>query len=582
MSIVYDKSISSKYKQYFEQVSNLVKPFRNYSLKEKRIIPKNITGSKSWETGQAGIPIAWNKEDKLVTVDHTDSHTLVIGPTGSKKSRLIAMPYVYILGSVGESMIISDPKAEIFNRTAFYLKEKGYDIFVLNLRSPLHGKCWNPLAIPYNFFCRGEIDKAYEFVNDIAENLIQSGKSQSDPFWDNSAGSFFFGLVLLLFKYCKDNNKGNEYVHIGNVIQLRNVLFDKSKKQQKEYLWKYVQTDTIIAASLIGTVETAKDTQAGILSVFDQKIRMFSIQPNLMDMLSRNDIDFAAIGNRPTAVFLITPDEKTGYHGLITLFIKQSYEYIINMAQLNMSADEFHVGKTACRVNYLLDEFSSLPTIKDFPAMITASRSRNIRFTLIVQSKHQLMQRYGDEAETIQTNCNNWIFLTSRELQLLEELSSMCGKTADNAKSVLSVAMLQRLDKEEGEALLLSERRKPCITRLPDIDFYDGGHFAGVSVMAREVTELKILDFQNLVKENEVETEDSVQKFRNIDLDSLMADIDRKIAELDKEEEALKRDEAKKTNPSFLMTKIDHVLDNIKKNKKEQFFQQSRKERNHG
>lgn len=474
------------------------------------------------------------------------------------------MPYVRILGSVGESMIISDPKAEIFNRTASYLKEKGYEIFVLNLRSPLYGKCWNPLSIPYDFFCRGEIDKAYEFVNDIAENLIQSGKSQSDPFWDNSAGSFFFGLVLLLFKYCKDNNIGNEYVHIGNVIQLRNVLLDKSKKQQKEYLWNYAQTDTIIATSLIGTVETAKDTQAGILSVFDQKIRMFSIQPNLMDMLSRNDIDFAVIGNRPTAVFLIMPDEKTGYHGLITLFIKQSYEYIINMAQLNMSGDEFHVGKTACRVNYLLDEFSSLPTIKDFPAMITASRSRNIRFTLIVQSKHQLIQRYGDEAETIQTNCNNWIFLTSRELQLLEELSSMCGKTtADNAKPVLSVAMLQRLDKEEGEALLLSERRKPCITRLPDIDFYDSGYFVSISVIAREVAELKILDFKNLIKENVVITEAPVQEFGNIDFDSLIADIDRKIAELDKEEDALKRDKAKNTNPSFLMTKIDHLLDNI-------------------
>ena len=573
MSVVYDKSISSKYKQYFEQIPDLVRPFRNYSLKEMRIIPKNITGTKSWETGQAGIPIAWNKEDRLVAVDHTDSHTLVIGPTGSKKSRLIAMPYVRILGSVGESMIISDPKAEIFNRTASYLEEGGYKIFVLNLRSPLHGKCWNPLSVPYDFFCHGEIDKAYEFVNDIAENLIQSGKSQSDPFWDNSAGSFFFGLVLLLFKYCKDNNKGNEYVHIGNVIQLRNVFFDKSKKEQKEYLWKYAQTDTIIAASLIGTVETAKDTQAGILSVFDQKIRMFSIQPNLMDMLSHNDIDFATIGNRPTAVFLIMPDEKTGYHGLITLFVKQSYEYIINMAQFNMDADEFHVGKTACRVNYVLDEFSSLPTIKDFPAMITASRSRNIRFTLIVQSKHQLIQRYGDEAETIQTNCNNWIFLTSRELQLLEELSAMCGKTtADNSKPVLSVAMLQRLDKEEGEALLLSERRKPCITKLPDIDVYDGGRFANVSVMSRRVVGLKILDFQDRVKENVMRTEIPLQKLEHIDLDSLIVDIDRKIAELDKEEEMLKQDKAKTTNPSLLMRRIDHLLEKFRKNKTEKIF----------
>ena len=111
-------------------------------------------------------------------------------------------------------MIISDPKAEIYNRTAGYLKEQGYNIFVLNLRSPMHGHRWNPLSIPYDFFSRGEIDKSYEFGNDIAENLIQSDKSDKDPFWDNSAGSFFFGVVLLLFKYCKEHGMSKEYVHM--------------------------------------------------------------------------------------------------------------------------------------------------------------------------------------------------------------------------------------------------------------------------------------------------------------------------------------------------------------------------------
>lgn len=551
MSIVYDKSISAKYRKYFEQGSELIKPFREYSLKAQKIIPKNITGAKPWESGQAGIPLVWNQKDGRVTVDHTDSHTLVIGPTGSKKSRLIAMPLVRILGSARESMIISDPKAEIYNRTASYLKQQGYDIFVLNLRAPLHGSRWNPLAIPYEFFCQGEIDRAYEFVNDIAENLIQSEKSQSDPFWDNSAGSFFFGLVLLLFKYCKDYNKGKEYVHIGNVIRLRNILLSKKRDRNRERLWKYAKTDAIISAALIGTVETANDTRAGILSVFDQKVRMFLIQPNLMDMLSVNEIDFDSIGNKPTAVFLIVPDEKTGYHGLVSLFIKQSYEYIIHRAQLEVGTDGFHVGMLANRVNYVLDEFSSLPTIKDFPAMMTASRSRNIRFTLIIQSKHQLLQRYKEETETIQTNCNNWIFLTSKELQLLQELSEMCGKTSSDApKPVLSISMLQHLDKEKGEALLLCGRTKPCITRLPDIDVYDNRQFDKMIVMPRKVNELMNLEFEIPLSPTELEQEARMQNFlkrrNDEDIDSLMRDIDSKLAELEKEEAKLKQGDIQK------------------------------------
>ena len=117
MSIVYDKSVSTKYRKYFESISDMVRPFRQYSLRNGKTIPKDIVGEKPWESGQAGIPLAWNEKDSTVAVDHTDSHTLVIGPTGSKKSRLVCMPLVRILGSSGESMIISDPKAEIYYRS---------------------------------------------------------------------------------------------------------------------------------------------------------------------------------------------------------------------------------------------------------------------------------------------------------------------------------------------------------------------------------------------------------------------------------------------------------------------------------
>lgn len=547
MSVVYNKSISKKYGIYFEPISNMIKPFRRYSLTSGNILPKDISGKKPWESGQAGVPLAWNKSDNTVAVDHTDSHTLVIGPTGSKKSRLVIMPLVRILASAGESMIISDPKAEIYNRTAAYLGKNDYTIFVLNLRSPMHGQCWNPLSIPYDFFLKGEIDKACEFVNDIAENIINADKSNKDPFWDNSAGSFFFGLVLLLFKYCKEFNKGQEHIHIGNVIKLRNTLIPGSGKGKNNRLWEYAKADSIISSALIGTVETANETKAGILSVFDQKMRMFSIQPNLLDMLANNDIDLDMIGKRPTAVYLIVPDEKTGYHGLVSLFIKQSYEYMIYKAQLPTKQDGFHVGTLNTRVNYVLDEFSSLPTIRDFPAMITAARSRNIRFDLVIQSKHQLIQRYGDETDTIQTNCNNWIFLTSREIQLLEEISSMCGKTsADNPKPVLSVSILQRLDKDEGEALLLCGRSKPCITKLADIEQYDQNIFPQKHVDIRQVEPLQYLDFEfplpeaekQLLEENRLRSDFASET----GIDALIAKIDQKIAELEQEEKEQKQE----------------------------------------
>lgn len=455
----------------FANSTDFCKTLYSYSMKgnkQKQINPCQKE-MKFLPGGEGGIPLYYDNEREIVYIDQTDKHTLTIGQTGAKKSRLIAMPLVRILGAAKESMIISDPKAEIYYRTCGYLEAKGYDLKIINLREPKEGDAWNPLALPYAFYKKGNIDKAYELANDIAVNLTTIDKSQKDAFWDNSAGTLFLGLILLLFKFCYENNEPDQNVCISNIIELRNLLFSNNIPQRNP-IWKYAKKDRFIEAMLIGTVTTAMDTRAGILSVFDQKMRAFSVQPALLDMLSYNDINYDSITEKPTAVFLLLPDEKTGYHNLVSLYIKQSYEYLIYKAQKCIG----HGEKVGIRVNYVLDEFSSLPAISDFPAMITAARSRNIRFNLFLQSKKQLYLKYGEESETIMSNCENWIYLSSREIGFLNELSELCGE-AGNSKKLLRVADLQRLDKEKGQTLILSGRNKPLIASLPDIDFYDNG-----------------------------------------------------------------------------------------------------------
>lgn len=98
---------------------------------------------------KGGIPLLYDKSEHTVYVDATDSHSLIIGSTGSKKTRLVVLPLIHMLSYAEESMIISDPKAEIYNRTAAMLKQSGYRVTVLNFRNPSLGESWNPLAIPY-------------------------------------------------------------------------------------------------------------------------------------------------------------------------------------------------------------------------------------------------------------------------------------------------------------------------------------------------------------------------------------------------------------------------------------------------
>jgi hypothetical protein len=122
-------------------------------------------------------------------------------------------------------------------------------------------------------------------------------------------------------------------------------------------------------------------------------------------------------------------------------------------------------------VNFLLDEFSSLPQISDFPEMMKASRSRNIRFNLIIQNISQLIKRYGHEAETIRNNCGNLVILHSREIPLLNEIIGLSG-VKYNEDNLISAIKLQTMNKEKGEAFFLIKRLFPYFGNLPDIDQY--------------------------------------------------------------------------------------------------------------
>ena len=423
--------------------------------------------------------------NKIYT-NREDSHTIIFGSTGSKKTRLVIMPTVRLLGLAGETMILIDPKAELYDRTAYDLKRRGYEIIAINFRNPSIGNCWNPFDVPYQFYKEGQFDRSYEFVNDIVNNIMLDSIAINDPYWDHSAADLLFGLILMMFDLCKSRSKkegmieyeshrepkyfSDDDVNVNTVIKLRNIQFKDNAIAHSDFWRKEKKRNSLISVSLMGTVTAPlSKTQPSILSTFDQKMRMFMLQENLTKMMSCSDFSLKTFGASTAkhALYIIMPDEKTTYHKLVSLFIKQSYEYLIYQAQ-QLERKCFDT-----RINYLLDEFASLPAISDFPAMIAAARSRNIRFNIVIQSQSQLKQKYNEDAETIKSNCNNWIFLTSREISLLKELEALCG-TFESRYNLYSVSRLQHLKKEEGEALLLCNRLYPFLTRLYDIDQYDG------------------------------------------------------------------------------------------------------------
>lgn len=530
----------------------------------KKELKKVLPGDESSEV--AGIPMINN--GKEIWVDDGDFHSLIIGSTGSGKTEMIVQPMVKILAKKGESMIITDPKGEIYERTAEELRDKGYNIVLLNFRDPQKGNCWNPLTLPYSLYQEGNSDKATELLDDLARNILYDESSAGqDPFWENTSADYFAGVALALF-----DDADESQINLNSINLVTTVGEEKFKNTT--YIKEYFSTKNPSSPAYINVVSTlmaANETKSSILSVFKQKIKLFSSRENLSEMLCRSDFDMKDIGRKKTAVFIVVQDEKKTYHSLVTIFIKQCYETLIGVAQESG-------GKLPYRTNFILDEFANMPPLKDVTTMVTAARSRAMRFNFIIQNFAQLNQVYGKEnGETIVGNCGNIIYLISSELDALEKISKMSGEEKSKEKDktastpLISVSDLQRLPR--WSTVVLRLRQMPFKTVMtPNFKLEEanawGKPWPKADYPQREKKEINIFDLKKHINDmsakkfedalSAIEEESSSSKVtsspledlglslgnesvnfgENFSPEDLIAKIDAKIAELEAEEKA--------------------------------------------
>ncbi len=493
---------------FFERESGLgfsigEKSSKGYSrwAKEKEIKAEskvemiNINDDKS---NAGGVPLFM--KNNQVWVDNGEYHNLVIGATGSGKTQTIIFPTVEILAKNRESMIITDPKGEIYEQTSNMLRDKGYEVLVLNFRDPQEGSAWNPLSLPYRMYKNGNFDKAIELLDDLAANILYEEKSgNADPFWEKTSADYFAGLALGLFEDTEEDK-----VNLNSISLMTTV--GEEKFGGSTYIKEYFNMKDPAGAAYTnasGTIMAPSETKGSIISVFKQKIKLFASRENLSEMLSHSDIDLETIGEKPTALFIVIQDEKKTYHPLVTILLKQCYETLIATAQK-------HGGKLPVRTNFLLDEFANMPPLKDITTMITAARSRLIRFTMIIQNFAQLDQVYGKEnAETIRGNCGNIIYLITTELKALEEISKMCGevksKKDDKTAStpLVTISDLQKM--KQFEVIIMRLRLNPFKTKFIPYFKWDTKRYSLAEYPHREKQDVHTFDLREFVKEKKKE-----------------------------------------------------------------------------
>jgi len=440
-----------------------------------------------------GLPLI--SDGKTAYIDNSDAHTLIMGSTGSKKTRLFGLPLINILAMAGESFIATDPKGELYNRTSGLVASKGYKLAVLNFRDLKLSDYWNPLKMPYELYHAGKNDEAMSLINDFITALAEPQRAfTKDKYLIELAYSQALANMLFFIDTATEEQ--------ANIYNFTSFFLANSTPQKTATLVEHIAQSSIAGTNFNSVLTNKEDERnfANVASAVSVMLNPFIIRKTLCQVLSQSSFNINDFGKSKTAVYIIVPDEKTTLNFLVTTFIKQVYETLISEAQKQPNL------ALPVRVNFVLDEFCNIPTIPDMASMVSAGRSRNIRFFIMAQSQWQLRQKYKEDADTIKGNCENWVFLTSREFDLLSEICNLCGNTISKddegnriTSPLITISQLQRLKKDVGEALLLQGRNFPFVTQLPDIDQYAFKKIPPVKMTERELPKIMLYHVESAI-----------------------------------------------------------------------------------
>ena len=369
-------------------------------------------------------------------------HTIIIGTTGSGKTTGCTEPMLRAMSTQKNkpNFFITDPKGEQFDRNVKHLKEQGYRVFVLNFKDPMNSDRWNPLLKLYDL--KAKIIKTKDrFEKYMLETELDSQinqlvaafvivKNERDPSWEQGAAELLKGILHALLENVgkKDGGFTRDMMNIMSVYHYYNALkkefivvdSNSSNSCANHALLKDLSEKTRNMMSIV--LDNANNTKRNFFGQYEICLRDW-FMGHIFALTTGNTINFDEDDDTPFAIFLITRDYEKSDFVVAGLFIDTVYKEVL------MRAERSPNGRNERATHFLLDEFGNIPKIESFDNKIATSRSRNIWFTLSVQSYMQLEVVYGKERSVvIRDNCNSQVFLGSQNRDTKEIFSKECGK----------------------------------------------------------------------------------------------------------------------------------------------------------
>lgn len=442
---------------------------------------------------------------ELIYYIDEDGHLICIGATRSGKSRTLVIQSVCNLGLAGESMVLSDPKGELYQYTAGFLKRLGYKVVVLDFKNPLRSDRYNLLQPIIDAIDDDDIPLATECAWDLVGILV--GEAKGEKIWTNGEAST---IACAIMSVVYDNREGEKrkYQTLTNVYYF---IAEMCKPVGKKMpIVEYVKElpDNHPAKPLVAISEIAPErTRGSFYTAALTTLKLFT-SSYINAMTKESDYNPKDLGREKTALFFVLPDDRTTYYSIASILVLQHYIQLVNES-------DNRGGRLKKRVNFLLDEFGNFAAIPNFDTLLTVAAGRGMRFNLFLQDFAQLETKYDENvAKTIKGNCQIWAYLQTDNPETLKEISEKLGTYTvstyslsaqsskyQSASSSASVNLTGRalLMPEEVKRItrpysLVTSREDPVIMYSPDLSKW---HFNKMLGLGNEEHNRKVRDYRD-------------------------------------------------------------------------------------
>ncbi|MGM0122487.1 type IV secretory system conjugative DNA transfer family protein [Enterococcus sp. AZ152] len=391
------------------------------------------------------------------------------------------------------SMNVHDPSGELYLKWKKTLENRGYIVWLLNLNDTAVSDTTNPLALVVHYYkqylfgkTQVERDRGLDQAQAELATLCYTyfhDPNAKEPIWQNSASALFTAGSLALIEeslLLQREELSNMYTILNMIAEMNSdritsithsalEKYTDDLSTRKKFFAKYKDKTVLdfyfqelpydhpahIAYLDILASSPAKSTIGNVVTHMLTNMKSFRRTGNAK-LMAQNSINYMDLGfgEKPMAVFVVVSDQDKSNHEIAANYFDQSFK------ELTKAGLKQPNRKLPRQVVFLYEEAGNMVKIPELATKMTDGLKVGLSHVIVLQNYEQL-DKYGDEADTIISNCGNIIVVKTKSKKtremIVEDLGNRAnlslsrqGKVADSEKTLTdSMERIPMLTKDE-------------------------------------------------------------------------------------------------------------------------------------